>query len=341
MNEYRDYTIEVSLKSPIVTQFQSDTIFGHICWAIRFIYGEASDKINVFLNSYDNSEYPPLLVTNGFPKGYLSKPIIQPIKQEELESIVDTEDRIENSFKIKNIKKIEYITKDHFNYLQKERITPIKLFRIMFDKYDSIVSDLSKEQSSIVQHNTINRIEGIVKTGGLYSQEEFFYDFEDINSGIFEIYLKTHFFSKEELKRIFEYIKIEGFGKDKSTGRGYFDFEIKDGIDLPESENPNAFMTLSSYIPAEMDPVKGYYQTFLKFGKLGGLYAKGTPEVGGNPFKKPLIMFSAGSTFYDSNFSCGKTYGSLLNDVHPNNKIRHYALAFPLGIHLEDNHEEI
>jgi CRISPR-associated protein Csm4 len=341
MNEYRDYTIEVSLSSPIVTQFQSDTIFGHICWAIRFIHGEASDKLNVFLNSYDNSEHPPLLVSNGFPKGYLSKPIIQPIKQEELETIVDTKDMIKNSFKIKNIKKIEYITNDHFNYLQKEKITPIKLFKIMFNGYDSIVDDLSKVKSSVVQHNIINRIEGSVKTGGLYSQEEFFYDFEDINSGIFEIYLKTNFFSKEELKRIFEYIKIDGFGKDKSTGKGYFDFEIKEGIDLPEAENPNAFMTLSSYIPSKKDSIKGYYQTFLKFGKLGGLYAKGSPEVGGNPFKKPLIMFSAGSTFYENNFSKEKMYGSLLRNVHHNAEIRHYAYAFPIGIHLEDNHEDI
>jgi CRISPR-associated protein Csm4 len=211
----------------------------------------------------------------------------------------------------------------------------------MFNGYDSILGDLSKVQSSIVQHNTINRIEGTVKTGGLYTQEEFFYDFEDINSGIFEIYLKTNFFIKKELNIIFEYIKTAGFGKDKSTGKGYFDFEIKEGIDLPQAENPNAFMTLSSYIPDRKDPVKGYYQTFLKFGKLGGLYAKGTPEVGGNPFKKPLIMFSAGSTFYDSDFFCGKRYGSVLHNIHPNNKIRHYALAFPIGIHLEDNHEEI
>ena len=340
MNEYRDYTIAITLKSPIVTMFQSDTIFGHICWAIRFLNGESSKKLDAFLNSFDDSENPPLLVSNGFPKGYLPKPIIQPIKQEELETVAEPGDRIENSIKIKQIKKMAYIAKNDFKLLQKEKLTPIKLFKAMFGRYDSIASDLSKEQSSIVQHNTINRIEGNVKTGGLYTQEEFFYDFEDKNSGIFEIYLKTNFFIKNELNIIFEYIKAGGFGKDKSTGKGYFDFEIKEGIDLPDAENPNAFMTLSSYIPAKKDPVKGYYQAFLKFGKLGGLYAKGTPEVGGNPFKKPLIMFSPGSTFYDSDFSGGKAYGSLLNDVHPNNKIRHYAIAFPIGIHLEGNHED-
>ena len=340
MTEYSDYTIEFTLKSSIVTRFQSDTIFGHICWAIRFLNGESSKTLDAFLNSFDDRERPPLLVSNGFPKGYLPKPIIMPIKQEELKTVLETGNRIKNSFKIKNIKKLPYIPKNNLKLLLKERITPIKLLKSMFDEYGSILYNLSKEQHGIVQHNTIHRVEGKVKRGGLYTQEEFFYDDEDKDSGIFEIYLKTNFFSKKELKRIFEFIKIEGFGKDKSTGKGYFEFDIIEGIDLPKSINPNAFMTLSSYIPTETDPLKGYYQTLLKYGKLGGLYAKGSPEVSGNPFKKPLIMFSSGSTFFDADYSSEKVYGSLLKDVHHNNKIRHYALAFPIGIHLEDNHED-
>lgn len=340
MTDFSDYTIEFTLKSPIVTRFQSDTIFGHICWAMWFLYGETSNRLDDFLHSYDVNEAPPLLVSNGFPKGYLPKPIIRPIKQEELKTALGTDDVIKNSYKIRNIKKMEFISKNHFSLLQEEKITPIKLFQFMFEGYDSILSDLNKEQRNIIQHNTINRIEAKVRTGGLYSREEFFYDFGDENSGIFEIYLKTNFFSKKEIERIFEYIKTQGFGKDKSTGKGYFDFEIKEGVDLPESKNPNAFMTLSSYIPAEADPTEGYYQTFLKFGKLGGIYAKGTPEVSGNPFKKPLIMFSPGSTFFDASYSSGKVYGSLLKGIHHINKIRHYALAFPIGTHLEDNHED-
>ena len=56
MEEYKNYTIEICLKSPIVTSFQSDTIFGHICWAIRFL---CENKLRKFLETYDKDGIPP------------------------------------------------------------------------------------------------------------------------------------------------------------------------------------------------------------------------------------------------------------------------------------------
>lgn len=337
MEEYENYTIEICLKSPAVTGFQSDTIFGHICWAIRFLYLNGENKLREFLETYDRKILPPLLVSNGFPSGYLPKPVIPPINQRELDASFGSENRIANSFKIKTLKKLAIIPKGDFDKLQLEEMTSSKLFKIMSESYETIMKDLTHEQSMVVQHNTINRIEGKVKRG-LYSQEETFYS---PDAGKFEIYLKTYYFTKKELAKIFTYIREAGFGKDKSTGKGYFDFEINDGIGLPEQKSPNAFITLSSFIPKEDDPVEGYYHTLLKYGKLGGLYAKGVSEVNGNPFKKPLIMFSAGSVFYDKDYRKGKTYGLLLKDVHQNKDIRHYAYAFPVGINLENNNEDV
>lgn len=330
MTEYRDYTIEIRLESPIITYFQSDTIFGHICWAIRFLYQNGENKLREFLEAHDKEENPPLLVSNGFPADYLPKPIIPPITQTELDTFVGRENRIANSFKIKTIKKLVFIHKSDFEQLQTGAITPLSLFQNMYGSYDTIVKDLANEQSMVVQHNTVNRIEGKV-TRGLYAQEETFFG---PNPGNFVIYLKTYRFSRKELESIFAFIGDGGFGRDKSTGKGYFTFKVNEGSDLREANNPNAFMTLSSFIPKENDPVKGYYQTLLKYGKLGGLYAKGTSEVNNNPFKKPLIMFSAGSVFYDTEYHKGKPYGALLDDVHNNKEIRHYAHAFPIGIDL-------
>lgn len=341
IKEYSDYTIEITLKSPIITRFQSDTIFGHICWAIRMLKWDGDDRLRDFISSYENhKQTPPLLVSNGFPKGMLPKPVLLPIAQDDLKTIVGKEDIIKNSFIIKNIKKTELILKDDFKALQKEKITSLKLFNRMYESIETIKKEMQNEQAMIVQHNSVNRIENIVKRG-LYAQKELFYDEESHNSGKFEIYLKTCFFDKNDLKRIFDYIKEDGFGRDKSTGKGHFDFKINEGIDLQESENPNAFMTLSSFIPSQNDPTVGHYNIIHKFGKLGGLYAKGISEVYGNPFKKPLIMFSAGSTFYDGAYQTGKVYGSLLSDVHQNNEIRHYAYAFPIGIKIEDKNEDV
>lgn len=337
MMEYRDYTIEIAMRSPTATLFQSDSIFGHICWAIRFLSWKEENKLAHFLSRYDNRETPPLLISNGFPKGYLPKPIIPPVTQTDLEDIIGKENRIEKSFRIKTIKKMDIIPKKVFKLFQEEVITPKRLFKLTDDCYEEIVLLKQEEQKVMVQHNTINRIRDKV-VGGLYSQEETFFATQ---GGFFEVYVMTNYFKIGDLKRIFKYISIEGFGRDKSTGKGHFTFEIKEGMDTPIAREPNAFMTLSSYVPANNDPTRGYYNIIHKFGKLGGLYAKGIPEVYGNPFKTPLIMFSAGSTFFDKNYKQGKVYGSLLKDVHHNKNIRHYAYAFPIGITLEDKYEEI
>ncbi|MBI5208299.1 MAG: type III-A CRISPR-associated RAMP protein Csm4 [Candidatus Firestonebacteria bacterium] len=335
MSDYKDYTIEINFKSSIGTVLQSDTVFGHICWAIRFLKWKDKDsKLTNFLSLFDKEDTsPPLLISNGFPKDYLPKPIIPPVTQNELDEILGKEDRIKKSFKIKTIKKTEFITKEMFKDLQQDEITPVRLFKEMdlkenFDK----INDLKiKNQNMIVQHNTIDRIKGSVRDGGLYSQEETFFD---EGNGVFEIYLKTNYFSRYELEKIFKFISASGYGRDKSTGKGYFEFNIIDGINIPESKNPNAFMTLSSYIPKENDPTEGYYNIIHKFGKLGGIYAKGTIEIGNNPFKVPLIMFSAGSVFRDEDYKPDKIYGSLIKDVHQNKDIRHYAYAFPIGVNI-------
>ncbi len=335
MKDYREYTIEITMKSPLITSFQSDTLFGHICWAIRFLKWNQDNKLDDFLSRYDNREHPPLLISNGFPQGYLPKPIIPPVTQKELEDIIGKENRIEKSFKIKAIKKIDLMPKETFKLLQQEVIISSKLFRVLDECYDDFMHLKEGGQSILVQHNTISRLKGKVEAG-LYSQEETFFNRD---GSLFEIYLMTNYFALDDLDRIFKYISIEGYGSDKSTGKGHFTFEIKEGIDISNSPEPNAFITLSSYIPSENDPTRGYYSIIHKFGKLGGLYAKGISEVYGNPFKIPLIMFSAGSTFFDKNYRREEVYGSLLKDVHKNKKIRHYGYAFPIGVTIEDKYE--
>jgi CRISPR-associated protein Csm4 len=340
MTTYQDFTIQIIFESSVSTPLQSDTLFGHICWAIRYLKWNGVDKLADFLSYYDKGS-PPLLISNGFPKGYLPKPVIPPVTQKDLDQIVSKEDRIEESFKIKTIKKTEVIPRNTFAELQKDMITPVKLFEVMYDKvvYESITNLKAKEQSVLVQHNTIDRIKGSVREGALFSQEETFFSNSN-DGGCFELYLKTNYFSSDDLNKIFTYIGRTGFGKDKSTGKGAFNYEIKEGIDISEADKPNAFMTLSSFVPFGNDPIKGYYNIIHKYGKLGGHYAQGTEEALGNPFKVPLIMFSAGSVFFDDDYKRGKVYGSLLKNVHKNKDIRHYAYAFPIGINIEVSNED-
>jgi CRISPR-associated protein Csm4 len=336
MGEYRAYTVGVKLVSSVGSEFQSDTIFGQFCWALRFLEGEA--VLKDFLSSYEKEKAPPLLISNGFPKGYVAKPMLIPVSQQQLGRILGESNRLEASSKIKTIKRMSIMPKALLKELQKEVITPRNLFEAMYRSYGTMVTEEHGRRASVVQHNTIDRARGSVRDGGLYASDEVFFHPE---AGHFEIYLKTTYFSRDDLVRVFRYMGNEGFGRDASTGKGHFRCEVEDGIELPEPEQPNAFMTLSAYVPAEDDPVRGYYGVLHKYGKLGGLYAKGGAEVFRNPFKVPLIMFSAGSTFFDADYGRAKVYGRLLDHVHANKDIRHYAYAFPIGMNIEDTHEDV
>lgn len=328
MSVYRDYTIEISLKSSLVTPLQSDTIFGHICWAIRFLKLPDHDGLSEFLALFKQDGLPPLLVSNGFQKGYLPKPIMRPVSREEIEQCIGGVTKAGNAVKIKTIKRAELVPINLLEEFQNSTLEPAKLFKTMWGRYGEIEKVVKKAELSLVQHNTVNRLSNMVKTG-LYTTDEYFHCDDNRE---YDIYLKTNHFSEDELNMIFRFIGESGFGKDKSTGKGHFDFSIRSGTSLPEAKKPNGFMTLSSFVPRNTDPIRGSYNILHKYGKLGGSYAGGS-----NPFKKPLIMLSAGSTFFDPDYRLSKYYGSLLDGMHHEKpEIRHYAYAFPMGLRLEE-----
>lgn len=328
MKDYNEFTAVIALKASVITPFQADTIFGHMCWAIRFLYGGNSGKLEEFLKSYETETFPPLIISNGFPSGFIPKPILPPVHPDDLDEIVGRNNRVEMSTIIREAIQLEFLPKEILSQLSDEgSLDPKGLFKILFERYENILPYFDLSETMVVQRNAINRIKQ--ETTALYFQEEHFFDGDGSK---FEVYLKSSFFSKNELDSIFEFIGEQGYGKDKSAGRGHFDFEIKEEMDLPEFKNSNAFMTLSSYVPNSQDPTKGYYKPLHKYGKLGGTYAKGL--LSGNPFKKPILMFAAGSTFYDADFNKSKAYGSLLSDVQHDSRIKHYGYAFPLGIRL-------
>lgn len=331
MNEY---TLNIRLRSSVITPFQSDTLFGHICWAVRYLWG--NNSLKSFLDKYnhlnDSTQDMPLLISNGFPKGYLPKPILSSISQNELERILDAAKLQENSYKIKFIKKFDLVPITLLKSLAKDDLTPVDLFRRMYEEFD-LLQALDKSRIwAAIRHNTVNRIKNKVEEG-LFDQEECFVK---PDTDLFTIYIKSISFSKVELETIFGFIGENGYGKDKHTGKGHFIVQdIQEGLDLPEWEKPDAYMTLSSFIPKQNDPTNGYYRFIQKYGKTGELFAK-EDKFKGNPFKRPMLMFAAGSTFLGKAPS-----GIMVNDVHYSNKdIKQYAYAFPMGIRMKEDKDE-
>jgi len=217
--EYAKITIKPI--SPFITSLQSDTIFGHFAWGVRFIYGE--EKLNILLKDFEKN--PFIIFSDGFEKGKLPKPFLKPYMPDD--------DELKYA---KEIKKRAFIEKE-FIFENIDNLSDEKIFKYFKNKlkekgeyrecdfenkkrYSEIKEENSDIKSMVTQKNSINRYSNIVNEG-LYSiKEKFFRDKE------FEIYFAYQNISKNEIEEVFNFISKKGYGKDKSTGKGKFTFKI-------------------------------------------------------------------------------------------------------------------
>ncbi len=291
MPDYRYFKVKIEILSPIGTPLLGDTIWGHICWGIRYYKSESALK--EFLQKY-NSENPPLIISDGFFENTLPVPLLTPYISENL--------NIKRLNDLKKRKKIKYIPAD---LIFKERnISIFKLQEIPVKKFENVRL-----------RNTIDRLRGTTKEeGGLFEDHEIWYE----RGAKFDIYVLSTL-KKEKVYELFCNAFSLGYGKDITTGKGIIEVVEVNEIQVPQS--CNRVMALSSFVPSQRDKIKNMYaDIFTKYEKIGGEYA-----VNKNPFKKPLVMFKTGATF---ELEEKKFYvGSLISNIHKDKNIKHYAYA--------------
>jgi CRISPR-associated protein Csm4 len=338
----REYRLRIAPTGSLGTPFYADTLWGHICWAVRYSKWNGTTglaKLREFLDQYAVS--PPLLVSDGFPSGHLPIPILPSVTHVELDQL-GKEFGLSKRVKIDRLKKViartRYLTIESFLKLQ-TNLDSAALARVVQDTQSSW-SDLIC--SATVSHNTIDRFLLRAKTpGGFFQVEDIFFG----QGTSFDIYLRSNdFFSIEELKTLLSFVGKNGYGRDASTGHGQFSILSLEESSLPRLAESNAFVSLATFVPDAKTPLNGYYAINVKYGRLGGHFA--TPRVAGadvnepqirHPFKKPILMFAAGSTFLLSTPRApveDALFGGLLSDIHEAQQVRHYAYAFPLGLNL-------
>ena len=347
MNGYESYHLQFKPLSPSITPLQSDTLFGHIAWAVRYLRGE--QELLTFLNKFQDNHDAPLLISDGFPQGYLPKPQFKALPIDELDAAIaeyalkekKEYDQKKQTEIHKALKSQSYLKIETMQSLQQSFSVETMLQASLEDlDWDAVLGEKKnghRDQETIVMyHNTVNRVHNQVLEG-FYQQSTHFY----AHDYVFDVYLKTNCFSKSDLEEIFGFIEMSGFGKDKSTGKGKFKIDLKNENKLKEPADANAFMTLSHYVPNPQAPRKGYYRLMTKYGRLGGDFAcsviPDSKMKKVHPFKKPVIMTQPGSVFL------GKpqlNYGLLLGgenhyEVHKYQGIRHYAYAYPLGLKVK------
>ena len=295
-----DYAkIIIKPKSPFITSLQSDTIFGHFAWGYRYCFAENRLKELLF----DFKEKPFIVFSDGFIKDTLPKPFLKPYlpKNEELLSA-------------KEIKKVNFIDKELI-FKNIDNLNDEVIFKELLNRKNK---KTLKKETLITQKNSINRDSNLV-TEGLYSIKENFFE-ENFE---FEVYFKYQNISKEEIKEVFELISKRGYGKDKSTGKGKFEYTIEWDFDEKKYflQKKGKYLNLSTMLKS--DNMHLYYgKTITKFPKAGGIYAYS------EPFKNPFIAFIAGSTFIVGDGELGRAEERVFN------KSNHFQNGFSIGIYF-------
>lgn len=291
------FKIKIMPLSLFETAIRADTLWGHICWAIRFIKGEK--ELKIFLDQYKMNEFP-IVLSDVFPDGYLPLPLDPEI----IFSLGDTSS--------KNLKKYKYV--------------PISFYKDLEKGYDNFLSELKNYindedtktnyyENVDEWHCSVNRFTGIVEMGMLFSKECFYFK----NSPV--VYLKTTF-DKIYIEEIFNFISQNGYGADASSGRGRFNFSVSEET-LPESNDPNAFVSLSHGFTDISEFKSCFYDYDVKFGKIGN-------NISSKPFKKPNISFKPGSIFMLKDSNLKLAYGSVKQNVHKSiDFVSEYCLIFP------------
>jgi len=250
------YKTTITPLSTFATLLQGDTLFGQLCWAIRYSFGE--DKLKELLNDYQ--EEPFMIVSDGFASGYVPKPSIP--------SRLLSENPDE---KKTNRKKI-WLTLEHLQNAQ-------------FLKAKSNQEAAYTNTKDSVVKNSINYKTFTTGDDGFdpYSEEEMKLSKHDIY-----ILLDEQKFSLKDLHKSINTVSEMGFGKNSSIGKGRFSFSNFSGVSL-QKQTSTTYMTLSNSTLEGVECKNIFYTPITKFAKHGASLATASA------FKKPLLLAKSGS----------------------------------------------
>lgn len=305
----KTYCIELSLSSSFITPWHADTIFGHLCWI-----AERHDGFHNFRGACEfidlHRKEPPLIISDGFPAGLIPAPANL---RDLFVTTVGTDLDRRKYEELKRAKSIRFLTLEQFQKYQRGDLFELGGNRDGFIQATTL-------------HNQIDRLTNTTgKEGSLFELDEQFVVGDKIT-----IYAKIRAGFEEDMRRLFDLFALGGYGRKRSTGKGAFRmerFEKFDGFDVVDT--PTGFVSLSHFVPAQIDPTDGSYKMLVKYGKLGE-----DKTFCGNPFKKPLLMIKPGAVF--RTVTVRHYYGRLVENIaYADSSVVQYGFGFAVPVSLQ------
>jgi CRISPR-associated protein Csm4 len=228
------YKTTITPKSTFSTALKGDTLFGQMCWMVRYLYGE--NRLTSLLSTYEETPY--LIVSDAFAQGHLPKPKMPGSYLHE-----SSEEKKENRKKV--------------------WLTPTDLAVGAYQNAKTDEEAQNKDKILSQMHNSINY--RTFHTGEGFDP----YGVESYAISAKDIYflIDDSQFSKEELEESFRLLSEMGYGKDTTIGQGRFEFgKIEE---IPINQPSKSFMVLSPFMAREIECEKIFYEPFTRFGKFG------------------------------------------------------------------------
>jgi CRISPR-associated protein Csm4 len=367
-------------QSGYVTDLRSVTLWGTICWGIRYLWGEPA--LEGFIKRSQDGR-PDFVISSAFPfkqQGKTRTPFFpNPLL---LAPDVDSADEIDLAlvkYRLrKKLKDIEYLSLSDFQDMLHGRLSSNDLLQRMLDEHKShqnhhkeqefkkektdyfphentINRSAPKRHDHSMTHNTIDRLRGGTLnlpdddgnlSGQLFHANDIWWSdpYDDSESGV----PKTGLFflvegSDENLEKyllpVLRLLQHWGIGADRSTGKGFFDFEMQKedfNLQAPNDTEANAMLNLSLYHP-ETTELYFFENTIgpLQYA-LENRESKGWTETGGFE-KHPRLFFAEGSVFPLPEPKANHWFGGIkeqnLGKKAPNHKV--YDNGFSLMVNVK------
>jgi CRISPR-associated protein Csm4 len=288
------YKIGITPTSNFATSLKGDTLFGHLCWAIRYKFGEK--RLSSLLSDYANGSEPFLVVSDAFAKGYLPKPKMPITLLKE-----KREDKKLNRKKIW----VPYSELFKGNYSSAKSDKEI-------DNYDK----LSMQIHNAINYKTFHTGDGFDPYGlqsWNYSSKEF-YCLVDENK-----------LSKDELQKILDILSEMGYGKKTTIGKGRF--KIDSIEDVAINNVSTVYMALGPFSARGINCKNIYYEPFTRFGKFGA------DRAFKNVFKKPILLADTACVIEfeeEKNIQYIGKHITNISDTHEDTVHQGYSIVVPL-----------
>ena len=319
----------LKLKTALGTPLVGDTLFGHCCWALSDLFGPS--KLEQYLKGYTAGQ-PWLVVSDGFPSGYVPKPSVP----NHLVAIKDTSaDR--KQLKHKRWIPVGCLSGDLPSLLNSAVVDETAFFaQVEANKAQGRDKPCRVLVSQLQMHNQLNRVTGSTGPGDFapFASTQTVYAYDQL----IDVYviMDTNRVNENEIRSVFSAIGDMGFGRDASTGLGKFELFKLAPAKPPRHEQPTSYLTLGCCAPQNhgFQTDKSSWKPVVRFGRHGNIYASSRQA-----FKAPVMLAQTGSIFTPSAMSAselliGQGLGGDggLSKIQPLTVHQGYAAVLPIHI---------